>query len=494
MSNPVSLIRIALWLLFVMAIAGCPRAPDIEAGGTGSDGGGDAAGAEQSDGEAHAGDEVAELFQRALQAAQADAFAAAGEWLAQADALLRERALAAQAGQVGGAVPQDGAGAGINARTARHVVEPADAQTAVQPGAESAAAGSDPGEVLAQTRAYVEHLRRTRIARLHAQGVLALADYGGIASAGQVLQDIERIAVGEEILVEDLRQRIAWALHYGAFAPGQRFVERLRDGGTGPQMAVIAHGEFQLGAVDGDTGALPNEGPPTPVRFERGFALSVFEVSVGEFARFIEATGYQTRAQRRGFSMVYDERSGNFVRASTVDWRADYLGHPADASLPVLHVSARDAKAYADWLSAETGAAYRLPSEAEFEYALRAGAASVYPWPGVEPPPGAGNLTGSEDRSPSGRTWVNAFSGYGDGHWGPAPVGSFSANAFGLHDLAGNLGEWVADCWHANYRRAPRDGSAWVNPGCRDQVIRGGSWASSPAQTRASWRRVARTL
>ena len=67
-------------------------------------------------------------------------------------------------------------------------------------------------------------------------------------------------------------------------------------------------------------------------------------------------------------------------------------------------------------------------------------------------------------------------------------MGKYSANAYGLHDLAGNVSEWVADCWHDTYRRAPDDGEAWVNPGCRTAVVRGGSWASSPAQTRSAWR------
>ena len=104
------------------------------------------------------------------------------------------------------------------------------------------------------------------------------------------------------------------------------------------------------------------------------------------------------------------------------------------------------------------------------------------------PPDGAGNFTGDRDRSPGGRSWSNAFNDYGDGHWGPAPVASFQPNAWGLHDLAGNVSEWVADCWHDSYRRAPRDASAWVNPGCRMHVIRGGAWASSPDQTRSAWR------
>jgi len=334
----------------------------------------------------------------------------------------------------------------------------------------------------------VEHLRIVRIARLRAQAVAGLHHYGGTQKALGLLQHMQTMADPEDLVLADLRARIDIASHYGPFGPGQMFKEPLRDGGNGPAMVVVAYGAFQMGAVAGDLDAQHNEQPAHPVSFERGFAIALHEITVAEFGRFIRATGHQSRALRRGFSMAYDERSGNFVRRSGVDWQSDYAGNPAPADAPVLHVSAIDAAAYAAWLSAQTGAVYRLPSEAEFEYVLRAGDADIYPWAGDAPPAGAGNLTGSEDQSPSGRTWANAFDGYGDGYWGPAPVGQFAANAWGVHDLAGNVSEWVADCWHDSYRRAPADGSAWVNPGCRDQVIRGGAWASSPAQTRASWR------
>jgi formylglycine-generating enzyme required for sulfatase activity len=259
-------------------------------------------------------------------------------------------------------------------------------------------------------------------------------------------------------------------------------------GARGPQMIVVPHGAFAMGARDGDEEAEASERPRRNVRFDRGFALSVHEVTVAEFGRFIAATGYETRAERRGYSMAYDERSGNFIRRSGVDWRSDYAGARAGGDAPVLHVSARDAQAYADWLARESGQRYRLPSEAEFEYALRAGRDGRYPWGNQGPAARAGNFTGALDRSPGGRSWSNAFAGYGDGSWGPAPVGRYAVNPWGVHDLAGNVSEWVADCWHDSYRRAPEGGSAWVNPGCRTQVIRGGSWASSPAQTRASWR------
>jgi len=343
-------------------------------------------------------------------------------------------------------------------------------------------------ETVEDGRARVERLRTTRIARLRDLGIAALPEFGGIDVARRHLAQLLRIAQPGDPAAAELRERITLAVHYGLYAPGQVFTDAMATGGRGPQMAVVPHGAFTMGARDGEPDASDYERPAHPVRFARGFGLSIREITVGEFRRFIAATGHRTRAERRGFSMVYDERSNNFVRRSGVDWYSDYLGRPADDGLPVLHVSARDAQAYAEWLSTQTGRRYRLPSEAEFEYALRAGGQGRWPWGDGPPPPLAANTTGAPDRSPAGRTWTNAFPGYGDGYWGPAPVGSMEPNAWGLHDLAGNVSEWVADCWHDGYRRAPSDGSAWVNPGCRDQVIRGGSWASSPAQTRSAWR------
>jgi len=334
----------------------------------------------------------------------------------------------------------------------------------------------------------IARLRAARIARLRDLGIGALPKYGGIDVARRHLAEMLRIAAPGDPAATELRERISLAVHYGLYAPGQVFTDALKTGGRGPQMAVVPHGAFTMGAPADERDSSDYERPQHPIRFERGFGMAIREVSVGEFGRFVAATDYRTRAARRGFSMVYDERSGNFVRRSGVDWRSDYVGNPADDDMPVLHVSARDAEAYADWLAEQTGLRYRLPSEAEFEYVLRAGGDGRYPWGDGAPPRGMLNTTGGNDRSPGGRPWVNAFEGYGDGYWGPAPVGSLVANPWGLHDLSGNVSEWVADCWHDSYRRAPKDGSAWVNPGCRDQVIRGGSWASSPAQTRSAWR------
>lgn len=340
----------------------------------------------------------------------------------------------------------------------------------------------------ADAQARVEAIRGTLVARWHDEGIAALGKLNGLALARRKLADVLRIAEPGDTAAADLRDRIELAAHYGLFRPGQAFTDALRDGARGPQMVVVPHGGFRMGAKENEEGATKAEWPSHYVRFDRGFAMSRSEVTVGEFRRFMQATGHRARAARRGHSIVYDERSGNFVRRSGVDWRSDYVGNPAAEDLPVLHVSVRDAEAYTDWLSHQSGHHYRLPSEAEFEYAVRAGNDGPLPWGNGAPPPGSGNLTGSLDRSPSGRNWSNAFQGYGDGYWGPARVGIGKANRYGLHDLAGNVSEWVADCWHEGYRRAPADGRAWINPGCRTRVIRGGSWASSPAQTRSAWR------
>ncbi|KRA52892.1 serine/threonine kinase [Pseudoxanthomonas sp. Root65] len=353
---------------------------------------------------------------------------------------------------------------------------------------EHAARVREDAQTVADARVRVEAIRLARIVELRDAGVRDMATPLGLKDARMKLAEVLRIAEPGNRVAADFRQRIDLATHYGLFRPGQAFTDALHHGGRGPEMVVVPHGGFLMGAADDEAGAADAEKPAHYVRFDRGFAMARHPVTVGQFRRFVEATQYRPRATRRGHSVVYDERSGNFVRRSGVDWRSDYAGQPASDDMPVLHVSVYDAEAYAEWLAGQTGHGYRLPSEAEYEYAQRAGQQGRYPWGNGQPPRGIANLTGGNDRSPSGRDWNNAFVGYGDGYWGPAPAGRFRANAFGLKDLEGNTSEWVGDCWHASYRRAPADGAAWFNPGCRSRVVRGGSWASSPAQARAAWR------
>ena len=154
----------------------------------------------------------------------------------------------------------------------------------------------------------------------------------------------------------------------------------------------------------------------------------------------------------------------------------------------MTHVSYSDAVEYALWLSRVSGKRYRLPSEAEFEYAMRGGTSTSFWWGNGPPKVIAENLTGKNDTSDSGRHWSAGFDGYADLYWGPAPIQSFQPNAFGLMDIAGNVSEWTADCWHESYARAPLDFSAWENPGCAQRVVRGGSWGSAPAESRSASR------
>lgn len=343
------------------------------------------------------------------------------------------------------------------------------------------------GNVAAATKELQTH--RTRYLQLlKAQGIAGLVDRGDLKLARSKLVEMIRVSQPGEPLVAELSTRIELFQHYGPYRPGQTFTDEMPSGGRGPRMVVVPHGAFIMGSTDADPQANKNEKPAHEVRFARGFAMAEHEVTVAEFGRFIAATQHRTRASRRGFSTIYSESSGNYARQSFVDWYSDFHGAKAAMNAPVMHVSVRDALAYVQWLSEKTGHEYRLPSEAEFEYALRAGSADVFPWGSGSPKSPIENLTGLRDVSVSGRRWANGFEGYGDGYWGPAPVEQFAANAFGLRDMGGNLSEWTADCVHAGFRRAPKDGKAWVNSGCRSYVTKGGSWASSPAQTRSAFR------
>ena len=243
--------------------------------------------------------------------------------------------------------------------------------------------------------------------------------------------------------------------------PGSTFREALSSGGEGPEMVVIPAGRFRMGCLSNDGDCLDEEKPVHQVSIAVPFALSVHEVTFGDYDRFT----YPNK--------VDDEGWGRGRR-------------------PVINVSWDDAKEYVAWLSAETGAEYRLPSEAEWEYAARAGASTKYGW---------GNEIG-----------VNRANCLGDNcgdQWEyTAPVGSFAPNGFGLHDMHGNVWEWVEDCWNGSYAGAPSNGGAWLSVDCTVRVLRGGSWLNSPRLLRAAYRdgdptgsrfsidgfRVARTL
>lgn len=286
--------------------------------------------------------------------------------------------------------------------------------------------------------------------------------------------------------VDALGRRIHLARHYGPFKPAQVLAEKLKAGGSAPELVVIPFGKATMGSDETDAQRKDAELPVHTIEFRRGFAIARNEVTVADFRRFVQATGYRTVASREGHSTVYDEKGGVFSEHVGVDWRRDHVGRIASASLPVVHVAWSDAVAYTNWLSSQTGQVYRLPSEAEFEYVLRAGTKSFYPWGSGRPSRIVGNLTGDGDLSRTGRKWSNAIPGYRDAFWGPAPVRNFKPEGFGTFDMIGNVSEWTLDCWHDSYQRAPTDGSAWVNPGCLQRVARGASWGSSLDQARSA--------
>lgn len=345
-------------------------------------------------------------------------------------------------------------------------------------------------QALQDTRGRVEGMRRQSAAGVLAQARSAL-DAGNIELAQQLATQAQQISP-DVAGIDDFNERLTNARLYASYKPGQVFADRFVDStGQAPAMVVIPTGKFLMGSPDGERGHDANESPVHEVQVDKGFAMARSSVTIGQFRDFVRSSGYVPQSQSLHGGSVYDEASGGLRDDGDATWEDDYLGRPGQERLPVVNVSWNDAKAYADWLSQRTGKKYRLASEAEFEYALRAGTTTRYWWGDGTPTSHVENLTGGNDRSSSGRRWSNAFGGYKDGYWGPAPVMSFSANSFGLYDMGGNVSQWTADCWHDNYIRAPRDAQAWVNPGCNRRVIRGGSWGSAPDMVRSAYRQGA---
>ena len=337
-------------------------------------------------------------------------------------------------------------------------------------------------------RSRVQTMRQQRASGLLAQARSAL-DAGNAKLAQQLAAQAKAIGGDKLAGLGEFDQRLVNARLYASFSPGQEFSDGYVDmPGKAPAMVVVPTGSFLMGSPAGEPGHQDNETPPHWVSIGKGMAVARGEITVAQFRDFVRRSGYKPESITRGGASVYEERTGALREESSATWEDDYAGRPAGDSLPVVNVSWNDASAYARWLSQHTGKRYRLLSEAEFEYAERAKTTTAYWWGTGKPPRAVENLTGSNDRSVRGRRWSNAFRGYRDGYWGPAPVASFSPNAFGLYDMSGNVSEWTQDCWHDSYLRAPRDGSAWVNPGCNARVMRGGSWGSSPDQDRSAFR------
>ncbi|MBH0113292.1 formylglycine-generating enzyme family protein [Novosphingobium sp. YJ-S2-02] len=280
----------------------------------------------------------------------------------------------------------------------------------------------------------------------------------------------------------------------GVVAPGTVFAD-CED--VCPQMVAIAPGGFVMGADAGEEGR--PEGAPHRVEIGYGFALGRTEVTNAQYARFVAATGHPVSTGCRSI----DAASGKVEKMPEADFRHPGPGAGEGApQLPVVCISWTDAQAYVAWLSETTGHHYRLPTEAEWEYAARAGSSADYSW-GSSADAGCAHANMLDEDGAQGGM-IPVFGGQAkgeapaipharcrDGHAGAAPVASYAPNAFGLYDMIGNVWEWTQDCYAAPYPQAvPSDGSAYVAPAtqCPLRAVRGGSWISTPFRNRVSWR------
>jgi formylglycine-generating enzyme required for sulfatase activity len=293
--------------------------------------------------------------------------------------------------------------------------------------------------------------------------------------------------------LQQLRARLSEARVLADHPPRSRLTDAFVSGqGSGPEMVVIGAGRFTMGSPNSENGRKDNEGPQQQIQFERPFALGRTEVSVGQFRQFVEATGYQTDIEQQDIeSTFYDVADGSLKKISNINWKRDYENKLARDHYPVIHVSWNDAMAYISWLSEATGRDYRLASESEFEYSLRAGSQGRYWWGDRSPKEKVENLTGERDGNDGPWEWPTSFRRYGDDHWGPAPVGTFMSNDNDIQDAGGNVMEWLADCYVATLDGIPRDGSPRIESDCERRVVKGASWASTPDQARSAYRSAA---
>jgi formylglycine-generating enzyme required for sulfatase activity len=225
-----------------------------------------------------------------------------------------------------------------------------------------------------------------------------------------------------------------------------------------PEMVVLPAGSYVMGTPEDELGRQPDEGPQHTVTFAKPFAISRFQVTAGELDAYIKASGVVINSG--------DERPGRWCEAS----KPRYEQGPRQ---PAVCIDYYEVQAYTKWLSKKTGKPYRMISEAEREYAARAGSTGPFPFP----------FDGKGDYQISKH--ANTY-GPKDGYTYSSPVGSYPSNAFGVYDMHGNVYEWVADCEHNDYIGAPTNGSAWVdNANCERAHIRGNDWSEPPIFSRS---------
>ena len=279
-----------------------------------------------------------------------------------------------------------------------------------------------------------------------------------------------------------LRGRVGGNVSTSRAAPiaGLASGEVFRDCPTCPLMKVLPPGKFMQGSPATDPDAQPFEQPQHAVTIGYPFGVGVYEVTVGEFREFVDAT-----KRKISGCTVYD---GAWHGRPDLSWSD--VGYPQSSTHPVACVSWRDARDYTTWLSHKTGQHYRMASASEWEYAARAGSEASRPW-------GSDTESACKSANVADLSAAQRYPGWKvnqctDGYIYSAPVGSFAPNAFGLYDMLGNVFEWVEDCWQPDYQGAPGDGSAWVTADCVQHDMRGGSWfTAAPAVSVAARNRFA---
>ncbi len=286
----------------------------------------------------------------------------------------------------------------------------------------------------------------------------------------------------------DMKQVVRWVLVAGIYinpvplSASKAAFElehgmEFRDCDSCPVMMVIPPGNFLMGSNGTDGEQRSDETPQHRVEIAKPFAIGKYEITRGQFAEFVNASGHDMAG---GCIQRVDMASENNESHS---W--SYPGYEQNDRHPAVCVSWNDAQAYVSWLSKKKDGNYRLSSDSEWEYAARAGTRTERYW-GDSANEGCQFANGadlsSETILPAGWNLAHCEDGYSY----TAEVGSLLPNAFGLHDMLGNVAEWVADCWNGSYIDAPPDGSVWMDGDCTRPILRGASWHDDPRFLRSA--------
>jgi formylglycine-generating enzyme required for sulfatase activity len=244
-----------------------------------------------------------------------------------------------------------------------------------------------------------------------------------------------------------------------------------------PEMVVVPAGSFLMGSPESEQGRSKDEGPQHKVSIPRPLAIGRAEVTRAQFARFVADTGHKTE----GGCYAWDAKA--FSSRADASWSNPGFAQSDDH--PVVCVNWNDAKAYAQWLAKKTGKNYRLLSEAEWEYAARAGQTTARYWGETFDPEGC-KYANIHDATAMKEAGWTSDARCDDKQAYTAPVRSYAANKFGLYDMIGNAWEWTEDCWNDSYSSAPENSDAWSKGECGRRVLRGGSWDGGPDNARSA--------